>query len=399
MKRLIELTLSFLFLLLITSAAVCGAEHKHSFTALYTAKPTCTEKGFTVFSCECGESYEGGFTDPLGHNYSKDRVCFKKATCLEEGEEGRYCLRCYAKTDLVYHSKTGHTAETVIKKATLKINGEKRKECSVCKKLYSSITIRKIASVKLEKTVFTYDGKIKTPAVTVKDSAGKKLKKDTDYTVKYQKGRKKTGKYSVTVTFKGSYEGTKTLRFKIRPTAVKSISASPSLTSVYLSWDKSKGADGYEIYLKTEKENKLIRTTENLYCTVNKISGKKLASGTELTFIIKGFKKSDGEKLYSASKKIKATTKPKKAKINKISASSGRATVKAGKLKCDGFEMLISTNKSFSNAKCVTVKEKNTYTFKNLIKGKKYYVKIRAYVISGGEKYCGYYSEVKSFKA
>ncbi len=398
-KQLMLFVLLLTLFLSVTVVSAYGTEHKHMYTELYTARPTCTEKGFTVFSCDCGDSYEGNLTESLGHNYSKDIVYYKKATCIEKGEAGRYCRRCYNKTDIVYYAKNFHTPATVTEKATLKTNGEKRKECSVCKKLYSSRSISKIASVKLEKNTYTYDGKIKTPDVIVKDSEGKKLLKNTDYSLKYQKGRKKTGKYSVKVTFTGNYEGTKTLYFTIRPTAAKKISAVPSVSSVNLSWDKSKGADGYEIYLKSSKL-KLLKDTDNFYCTVNKIDGKKLKSGKDYIFVIKSYKKSGEAKIYSASKKIKVSIKPQKAQIKKIS-SSGKVTVTAVKQNCHGYEILLSTNKSFSNAKSVRLKGKNSvsHSFKNLIRGKTYYVKVRAYVISGGDKYCGYYSEAKSFKA
>ncbi|MBE6774638.1 MAG: fibronectin type III domain-containing protein [Ruminococcaceae bacterium] len=399
-KKYIFCLITVIILLLAAEVAAYGADHQHVFSALYTAVPTCTEKGYTVFSCDCGYSFKGDMTDSLGHNYSKETVCFKQSSCTEKGEGGRYCLRCYAKTDTVFYGKTAHTPVYVTEKATLKKDGEKRKECSVCKKLYSSKAISKASSVKLERKTYTYDGKVKTPDVTVKDSKGNLLKKGTDYTLKYQKGRKKTGSYSVRVTLKGNYEGTKTLYFKIRPAAVKSISAVPSLTSVLLSWSKAKGSDGYEIYLKGKK-NTLIKDTEKLSYTVKKLDGKKLESGKEYTFIIKGYKKSGDERIYSASKKIKVVTKPQKAKIRKLTASSGKITVKSVKQSCRGYEILISTNKSFSNAKSVSVKSgaSLSYTFKNLIKGKKYYVKIRAYVVSGGEKYCGYYSDVKTVKA
>ncbi|MFW2551617.1 MBG domain-containing protein, partial [Klebsiella pneumoniae] len=55
-------------------------------------------------------------------------------------------------------------------------------------------------TVKLSKTSYTYTGKAVTPAVTVKDSAGNTLKKDTDYTVAYASGRKNAGTYTVKVT-------------------------------------------------------------------------------------------------------------------------------------------------------------------------------------------------------
>jgi hypothetical protein len=36
--------------------------------------PTCTEKGYTTYTCACGDSYVGRETDALGHNYV-NRVC------------------------------------------------------------------------------------------------------------------------------------------------------------------------------------------------------------------------------------------------------------------------------------------------------------------------------------
>ncbi len=390
-----------LLLFIISSATVsfCAAEHSHVFTVLYTVRPTCTERGYTVFGCDCGASCEGEIKNSLGHNYSKETVYYKKATCTEKGEAGRYCQRCYAKTDIIYYDKTLHKPADITVKATAKRNGEIRKECSVCKKLYSSKSISKIASVRLDKKTYTYDGKVKKPSVTVKDAKGRTLSKNKDYLVTYQKGRKKTGKYSVKITFKGNYEGEKTLYFKIRPTAVKNITATPSLSSVYLTWDKSKGAEGYEIYLKSDK-TKLIKDTVKLQYTVNKISGKKLKSGNDYTFIIKSYKKTGDTKIYSAEKKIKVSTRPQKGRIKKISSSAGKAAVRAVKQNCHGYEFLLSTNKSFSNALSVRTKGNDncSYTFGNLIKGKTYYVKVRAYVHSGGEKYLGYYSEVKTFK-
>ena len=296
---------------------------------------------------------------------------------------------------------TAHRPVIVTQKATVKRNGKIIEECSQCKKLYSSKDIKRISSVKLEKKSYVYNGKTKTPSVTVKDSAGNKLVENRDYTLKYSKGRKKTGKYSVKVSFIGNYEGTKTLYFKIVPVAVKNIDAVPSIASVSLSWDKAGGASGYEIYIK-DKKLVSVKNTESLSCTVSRINGKKLVSGTDYTFVIKSYKKSDGEKIYSDERKVKVSTKPSKALISKARRPSSRTVaVTVKKQNCHGYEILLSTNKSFSNPKKVTVKgkSKTSYTFRNLIKGKKYYIKVRAYVISGGEKYRGYYSDVKTVKA
>ena len=42
--------------------------HAHSYTALVT-EPTCTEEGFTTYTCECGDTYVADHTEPLGHDW------------------------------------------------------------------------------------------------------------------------------------------------------------------------------------------------------------------------------------------------------------------------------------------------------------------------------------------
>ena len=69
-------------------------------------------------------------------------------------------------------------------KATTSKNGYVLTECSVCGKDKSKTKIYYAKSFKLSATSYAYDKKAKTPSVTVKDAAGKTLKKDTDYTVK-----------------------------------------------------------------------------------------------------------------------------------------------------------------------------------------------------------------------
>ena len=48
-------------------------EHTHSYTAVVTA-PTCTEKGYTTYTCACGDSYKKDFVSALGHDF-KDGTC------------------------------------------------------------------------------------------------------------------------------------------------------------------------------------------------------------------------------------------------------------------------------------------------------------------------------------
>ena len=57
---------------------------------------TCTEQGYTLFVCSCGNSYKDYYVEPLGHNYDGwDAV--QQATCTSEGIMERTCKRCGAK--------------------------------------------------------------------------------------------------------------------------------------------------------------------------------------------------------------------------------------------------------------------------------------------------------------
>ena len=76
-------------------------------------------------------------------------------------------------------------------------------------------------SASLSTVSYTFNGKTKTPAVTVK-KANKILPK-VDYRTTYSKTRKAVGTYQVKVTGVDPYKGSKTLKFKIVPPLVKKI--------------------------------------------------------------------------------------------------------------------------------------------------------------------------------
>ena len=65
---------------------------------------------------------------------------------------------------------------------------------------------------------------------------------------------------------------------------------------------------------------------------------------------------------------------------------------------CDGYQIRYATNSSFKNSKSIYVKDPETLskTIKNLKKGKRYYVKVRAYNSYEGTKVYGKWSKWKS---
>ncbi len=95
---------------------------------------------------------------------------------------------------------------------------------SISKKITVKRSIAK-ARVKLSKSAYVFDGKVKTPAVSSVVYGGTKLKAGTDYKVTYAKGRKYVGTYTVSIKGIGAYGGSVAKKFTIKkaknPLAVK----------------------------------------------------------------------------------------------------------------------------------------------------------------------------------
>ena len=261
------------------SAKTDVGQHKHS--KLTNVAPTCVDEGFVLNVCEgCGDSFKTNITAPTGiHTYNSGSVV-QEATCVEAGKMAYMCKVC-GKSDTKTIQATGHKSATKTTKATTSADGKIVTYCSVCNETFSTTVIPKISSIKLSTTSYTYNGKVKTPSVTVKNSKGKTLVKNTDYTVSYAKGRKYVGKYAVNITFKGKYSGTKTLYFTINPKATSISRASAKSKGFTVKWKKqSTQTTGYQIQYSTSSKFKKYKTVtigknSTTSKTISKLSAKK----------------------------------------------------------------------------------------------------------------------------
>ena len=230
-------------------------EHTHNLTLVAAKAATCTEGGKEAYyKCEgCGKFYE----DVLGTKEITDLASWGNI------------------------AKIAHTTKQTVTKATPTANGKIVNYCSVCKKTLSTTVIPKASSIKLKATSLTYNGKVRTPKVIVKDRTGKTLVKNTDYTVSYAKGRKYVGKYAVKITFKGKYSGTKTLYFTIKPKATSISSLKAGSKKFTVKWKKQAiQTTGYQVqYSASSKFSKAKTVTVGKNTTVSKkiskLSGKK----------------------------------------------------------------------------------------------------------------------------
>ena len=103
--------------------------HVHNYS-IETVEPTCTEIGYTLFSCVCGYAYRTDYIEQKGHKWDDGRVTVA-ATCSTDGAMTYECVNCDATVTEVIEK--GHSfSEVVVKHATCSEDGEIRRTCTAC---------------------------------------------------------------------------------------------------------------------------------------------------------------------------------------------------------------------------------------------------------------------------
>ena len=252
--------------------------HKHDL------KPATCSK---AKQCKLCGAFEG---KPAAHTYSNS--CDTK------------CNIC-GKTRTVKHNYSNYKTTD----ATTSANGKKYYKCKVCGATKTE-TIYKASKLSLSTTKYTYNGKDKKPSVKIYDSKGKKLVYGTHYTYKRPSSSKKVGKYTIKITFKGDYSGTKSLYYEINPASTKLSSVTVAKKSLKVKIKKQTSqTSGYEIQYSTSSKFKSAKTktisNKKTSYTIKSLKAKK-----NYYVRVRTYKKVGSKKFYSSwSKSVKKKTK------------------------------------------------------------------------------------------
>lgn len=110
----------------------CGYErvvHTHVYNPT-VVDPTCTSVGYTVYTCDCGDSYRADYVDQLGHHWDEGVVTQEK-TCDTDGQKTYTCVDCGTTYDVVI--RAGHNwSEEVTVEATCTTDGSLTRTCQLC---------------------------------------------------------------------------------------------------------------------------------------------------------------------------------------------------------------------------------------------------------------------------
>jgi len=315
------------------------------------------------------------------------------------------------------HVNVGTAAVTI--KGIGEYTGQIRKSYKINPKSLSSA-----AKATLSSSSYTYDGKVKTPGVTVKDEKGNVLKKNTHYTLSYSSGRKNVGQYSVKVTFKGNYSGSKTLNFTIKPKNTSISSVSSLYKGVKVNIKKyTTQTTGYQIQYSTSSKFTGAKTV-NLKNTVTSKAITGLTANKKYYVRTRTYKTVSGKNYYSSwssAKSAKTSSYPTTISLSatsytyngkvrkpsvtvknngkKISSKYYKVTYSKGRKNPGTYTVTVKFKKPYSGTvkKTFTIKPKSTSISKLTAGKKKFTVKWKKYTTQT----TGYqiqYSTDKNFK-
>ena len=420
----------------------------HHYKAKVNA-PTCTRKGYTTYTCVCGDRYVDSYVDATGHSFGAWTQT-KAPTCTASGTEIRSCTRCNATETRVVAILGHYTVYHEGKAATCTEKGwEAYDTCTRCDySTYKEIaatghhyTDTVTAPTCTEKGYTTHTcacgnsyvdsytnvlghsygawTQIKAPTCT---ATGTESRSCTRCNATETREIAATGHhYTDTVTApsctaKGytthtcacgnsyvdnytnalghSYKNGSCTRCNAKDpnyVAAPVIKITTSSGKPKISWSAVDGATKYYIYRSTDGKTykKYTSTTKTSY------TDSKATIGTTYYYKVKATKVVNGKEVlsaYSAAKSVKCIPA---APVVSISRSSGKAKL-SWKAVSGASEYYIYRSTDGKTYKQYTTTTKTTYTDSKSASGKKYYYKVKAVAVVNKTNVFSTYSTAKN---
>ncbi|MGI6176370.1 MAG: Ig-like domain-containing protein [Christensenellales bacterium] len=175
--------------------------------------------------------------------------------------------------------------------------------------------------------------------------------------------------------------------------------ASVGYRKIKVSWAKTAGATGYEVYRATGSGGKYSRVKTITSGNTLSYTNAGLTSGKTYYYKVRAYRTVNGKKEYGVfSSAVSARPIPVKVKSPKA-ASVGYRKIKVSWAKtagATGYEVYRATSSGgkYSRVKTITSGNTLSYTNAGLTSGKTYYYKVRAYRAVSGKKVYGVFSNI-----
>lgn len=393
--------------------SVCGEcygtpdSSKHAYEITYVKEATCTEQGYTTFTCSlCENTYDAIFIDAIGHdfvctetvqettceqdgiylytcNYCGEKKTEKvpakiheyseewvetRATCSQEGVMACVCKKC-GKKKLTPIPKLEHQYRCVVlEEPTTSKLGLRKYVCNLCRECYYEI--------------FRLDGSVVAivdePVISVPDDSentnGTESSDDTGKTdsVGNADGNGKTDEVEGT-----QKTGNTTPSLEDMVSFVENIITVSDVTKVTKAKKQS-----FQLKVSQKEKAKLSFSSSNKAVKVDE-SGRVTIAKNFTGKVIITIKAAAAENYKAVMKKITIQVNPAPVKIFKGVSKKQKLVINWKKnTKAAGYQIQYAADKNFKKPlKTVKIKNNKTVSYKSskLIKGKIYYVRVRTY--------------------
>lgn len=211
--------------------------------------------------------------------------------------------------------------------------------CSASQVFAAAKVNLKNTKIKLSATKLTYNQKVQRPKVSV-TYKGKVLKEKKNYVLKYSKGCKKVGTYTVQIIGKGAYAGNVKKQFTILPpkTQVMGGYVGKKTVSVIIKRQTAQ-TSGYQLRYATNSKLKNAKTITVKGNKNNTVSLNGLKAGTTYYMQARTYMAIKGKKYYSKwsstehcktsgkSKENTSNTTPTPKPVPKLTLEEGKANI------------------------------------------------------------------------
>ena len=272
--------------------------------------------------------------------------------------------------------------EIFTKPATEAEAGEIQTICDICNQVKERTEIPLIKRYLVSAKHFIYNGSIQKPTVTVYDSIGNVISSE-NYDVTYSADAIEPGTYTVTLTFKGNYSGTRSIEYFIDDN--KATISAENLNVILGSKNKKlnvKATGDYNGLSYKSSNSKVASVSAD-----GKITAKKV--GTVIITITAGAT----DRHDAVTKKITVKVIPRRTQITSIS-KAGKGKLKLVWKTVSGVDGYVIYRDGFK-IKTIKGSSISSYTNSSLRNGTRYDYEIRTYKKVNGKVYYSNYSDIK----
>ena len=171
--------------------------------------------------------------------------------------------------------------------------------------------------------------------------------------------------------------------------------ATQTTSSVKLNWSRVSGITGYVLY-RYNPNTKKYKKVAQLGKSTTSYTVSNLKAGTEYTYAIRSYYKTNGKNYFSAYKHLTTATKPNAPEIRSVATGNRKVALSWSKSAGATYYQVYMATDYYGKYKRISTTDARKLVKKGLSRGQTYYFKVRSYKVFDGGKVYSAFSDIRS---